>query len=76
MHGEVPPPLHGEEAGLAMKTTRRIIHIGKLGTTLDQLWTTLDNSRQLVAVMDIPLVATRKSLLRASRSVLAHALQM
>ena len=54
MHVEAPPPFDGEEAGLATKTTRKIIHIGKLGTTSDQPWTTLDNLRQLVAVLDIP----------------------
>ena len=26
MHGEAPPPFDGEEAGLATKTTRKMIH--------------------------------------------------
>ena len=38
MHGEAPPPFDAEEAVPATKTTQKIINIGKLGTTLDNLW--------------------------------------
>ena len=54
MHGEAPPTFDGEEAGLATKTTREIINIGK---TWDNFGSTLDNLRQVVAVLDIPPAA-------------------